>query len=133
MPEHQTEYITRLELVESQYALKSEVTAAINAIDDKVDNLRDMVLPLLESSKQTAENTRKIAETMDRFTESQRATNGKIHGRINDHDVAIEGLRHVAGDSAEKKKASASVIVAIISGVTAVIAGLFAVLPHFIN
>lgn len=129
----QSAFITHRELVRTQDALRSEMSSKIDGVDDKVDNLRDMVLPLLETSKQTAENTRKMADSMDKFTEGQRATNGRIYEKLNGHDVSLEGLRLTAGASAEKKKSNATIIVAVISTVGALILGIFQLAPLFFN
>lgn len=129
----QSAFITHRELVRTQDALRSEMSGKIDSVDDKVDNLRDMVLPLLETSKQTAENTRKMADSMDKFTEGQRATNGRIYEKLNGHDVSLEGLRLTAGASAEKKKSNATIIVAVISTVGALILGIFQLAPLFFN
>lgn len=129
----QSAFITHRELVRTQDALRSEMSSKIDGVDDKVDNLRDMVLPLLETSKQTAENTRKMADSMDKFTEGQRATNGRIYEKLNVHDVSLEGLRLTAGASAEKKKSNATIIVAVISTVGALILGIFQLAPLFFN
>ena len=127
-------FITFRDLDKSQQAIREEVQRIddkVDAVDEKVDNLRDMVLPLLESSKQTAENTRKIAESMDKFTEEQRRTNGKMYERLNGHDVQLTDLKHMAGGVAEKKKANATVIVAVLGVVGTIIGGLFALAPVF--
>lgn len=136
----QSAFITHRELVRTQDELRKELSTKIEGtsrrlddVDDKVDHLRDLVLPLLETSKQTAENTRKMAESMDKFTESQRATNGRIYERLNVHDVSLEGLKHTAGASAEKKKSNATIIVAVIGAVTTLITGLFALAPYVFN
>lgn len=129
----QSAFITHRELVRTQDALRSEMSSKIDSVDDKVDNLRDMVLPLLETSKQTAENTRKMAESMDRFTESQRATNGRIYEKLNGHDVSLEGLKLTAGANAEKKRGNATIIVAVISTVGALILGIFQLAPLLFN
>lgn len=129
----QSAFITHRELVRTQDALRSEMSGKIDSVDDKVDNLRDMVLPLLETSKQTAENTRKMAESMDRFTEGQRATNGKLYEKLNGHDVSIEGLKLTAGANVEKKKSNALLIGTIITAVAGVITGLFTLAPYIFN
>ena len=131
--DQQAGYVTRLEMIEAQHRLKDDVTKRIDDVDEKVDNLRDMVLPLVESSKQTAENTRKIADSMDRFTEAQRGTNGRIYERMNKHDVALERLSVVTGAQTEVKKANATVLVAVIGSVAAIITGLFALAPYLFS
>lgn len=136
----QSAFITHETLARSQDELRREMSAKIDKtndkvddVEDKVDNLRDMVLPLLETSKQTADNTHKIAEAMDKFTETQRATNGRLYDRLNTHDVTIEGLKHTAGANVEKKKSNATIIVAVIGAVTTLITGLFALAPYIFN
>lgn len=136
----QSAFITHRELVRTQDELRKELSSKIEGtsrrlddVDDKVDHLRDLVLPLLETSKQTAENTRKMAESMDKFTESQRATNGRIYEKLNVHDVSLEGLKHTAGANAEKKRSNATIIVAVISTVGAIILGIFQLAPLLFN
>lgn len=129
----QAGYVTRLELVEAQGRLKDDVTKRIDIVDEKVDNLRDVVLPLAESSKQTAENTRKIAESMDKFTDAQRGKNEVIYEKLNGHDVELARVNALNGAKSEEKKASATVLVAVIGGVVAVITGLFALAPYLFN
>jgi len=126
----QSAFITHRELMRTQKELRDEVSAKVDAVDDKVDHLRDLVLPLLETSKQTAENTRKMAESMDKFTEGQRATNGRVYDKLSAHDVQLERITVSSGAQAEVKKANATVIVAIIGGVTTLIASLFALAPY---
>lgn len=132
----QSAFITHRELVRTQDELRKELVGKIEGsnrrlddVDDKVDHLRDLVLPLLETSKQTAENTRKMAESMDKFTEGQRATNGRVYDKLSAHDVLLERINVSSGANAEVKKANATVIVAIIGGVTTLIASLFALAP----
>lgn len=136
----QSAFITYDTLMRTQTDLREEMSGKIDRVndkvddvDDKVDNLRDMVLPLLETSKQTAENTRKMAESMDRFTEGQRATNGKLYEKLNGHDVSIEGLKLTAGANVEKKKSNALLIGTIITAVAGVITGLFTLAPYIFN
>ena len=136
----QSAFITYETLARTQDELRRDMTAKIEKtndkvddVEDKVDNLRDMVLPLLETSKQTAENTRKMADSMDRFTESQRATNGELSKRLNGHDVTIEGLKQKAEANVEKKKSNALLIGTIITTVGGVITGLFALAPYIFN
>lgn len=133
----QSAFITYRELTRTQDDLRKELVGKVEGtnrrlddVDDKVDNLRDLVLPLLETSKQTAENTRKMADSMDKFTEGQRATNGRIYEKLNGHDVAITKLDVSSGAQTEKKKANATIIVAIIGAVTTLIASLFALAPY---
>lgn len=130
---HQTRLVSELDMYKSQQALKQDLTVQINNVDDKVDNLRDMVLPLVESSKQTAENTRKIADSMDAFTREQRSTNGKLYTRLNDHDKELTYLGVKTKTQSEIKKANATIIVAIISIVGVVVGGIFALAPHLFN
>lgn len=136
----QSAFITYETLARTQDELRRDMTAKIEKtndkvddVEDKVDNLRDMVLPLLETSKQTAENTRKMADSMDRFTESQRATNGELSKRLNGHDVTIEGLKQKAEANAEKKMGNVKIIVSVVGLVGIVVSGLFALAPLFFN
>lgn len=129
-------FITHRELVRTQDELRKELAAKVEGtnrriedVDDKVDNLRDLVLPLLETSKQTAENTRKMADSMDKFTEGQRATNGRIYEKLNVHDIEFTRINVSSGAQTEKKKVNGTIIVAVIGAVTTLIASLFALAP----
>ena len=135
--ENSSAFITHRELARTQKELRDEVSAKvdgtnrrIDGVDDKVDHLRDLVLPLLETSKQTQENTRRMADSLDRFAEGQRATNGVVRDKLSAHDVEIAKMGVSSGAQAEVKKANATVIVAIIGGVTTLIASLFALAPY---
>lgn len=134
--ERQTGYVTQLELLERQQELKSDLMRHIGKtndnvekVDEKVDDLRDIVLPLVKSSEQTAENTKNMATSLDKFVEAQRATNSKLYEKQNTHDVAIERLTLVTGEISTKKKLNAGIIVATITGITTVVAAIIAVAP----
>lgn len=131
--EQQAPYVTRLELIETQHRLKEDVTKRIDVVDEKVDNLRDVVLPLAESSKQTAANTGKMADTMEKFTEAQRETNGRLNEKLSSHDVEFARLSVIAGAKSEDKKANATIIVAVIAGFAAIVGGLFTLAPFLFN
>ena len=126
----QSAFITHRELTRTQKELRDELASKIegtsrriDTVDDKVDNLRDLVLPLLESSKQTAENTRKMSEGFEKFAD-------RTNDRLSGHDVSLEGLKHTATGATEQKKIRGTIVVAIIGGVTTLIATLFALAPH---
>lgn len=126
----------RKELTESQNGMKKELSTTINGVkkelgkvDNKVDNLKDLVLPLLEAMKQTAINTEKMSLSMDKFIESQRTTNGNFHEKINGQAIVIEGLKYIAGGIVEKKKYNAAIIVAVITTVGGIILGIIQLAP----
>ena len=59
MATDEEKYVTHLDLMRSQKELKEDVHSKIDKVDGKVDYLNKIVLPLVESSKQTAKNTEK--------------------------------------------------------------------------
>lgn len=122
-------FITHRELTRTQKELRDELSAKIegtsrriDTVDDKVDNLRDLVLPLLEFSKQTAENTRKMSDGFEKFAD-------RTNDRLSGHDVTLEGLKHTATGATEEKKIRGSIVIAIITGVTTLIGTLIALAP----
>lgn len=133
----------REELLKGQTALKEEFSLIVNGVkkdlgkvdnkvnhlDDKVDDLKTLVLPLLEATKQTAINTEKMSLSMDKFIESQRVTNGNFHEKINGQAIVMEGLKHIAGGVVEKKKFNAAIIVAIITTVGGIVMGIIQLAP----
>jgi len=131
--EKQKGYVTKLELFESQQRLEKGVNKKIDAVDDKVDNLRDMVLPLVESSKQTAKNTERMVDSLDAFTKEQRKTNGKIYTQLNDHEKTLAVLGEKTEAKMEETHANAKVIVAVIGIIGIVVTGIFNLAPILFN
>lgn len=138
--ENPKSYVTRLELERTQSKLKSELKQEINAVDDKVDGVKELVLPLVETSKQTAENTKKIAETMKVFTDEQRQTNGKFYDKFHAHDLqfsVIDGTFNAVGlqiDAArEDKTNNTKLILGVISALSVIITSIFALAPYVFN
>lgn len=127
------EYVTRLELIKTQQDLKNDVTVKIDEVDKKVDTLNDIVLPLVESSKQTAVNTNRMASSLDKFTEEQRKTNGKFYDRLHDHELSLNDLGQKTKHQIETKKANATIIVAIITALGGLIVGIFNLAPLLFN
>lgn len=138
--EDKKEYVTPLELERSHNQLRSDLNKKIGVVDDKVDNLRDIVLPMVRSSEQTAENTKKMAESMERFTEAQRQTNGKFYQKLGEHDItfkSIEGQFSEVGIKlqyrAEDKSNNAKIWVAIIGLVGIAITIIFQAASYLFN
>ena len=123
-------YVTHLDLMISQKELKEDVNSKIDEVDGKVDYLNNIVLPLVESSKQTAKNTEKMAISMDKFTEEQRKTNSNIYQRINEQDVGLAELGQVTSSHADKRKSNVTIIVAVIGAMATIITGIFGLAPY---
>src|SRR5699024_12346670 len=87
---NEDEYVTRYELIKTQNDLKNDVTERIDNVHKKVDTLNEIVLPLVESSKQTAKNTDRLANILDDFTIDQRTRHGAFYDRLHEHDRAID-------------------------------------------
>ena len=126
-------YVTHLDLMISQKELKEDVNSKIDEVDGKVDYLNNIVLPLVESSKQTAKNTEKMAISMDKFTEEQRKTNSNIYQRINEQDVSLAELGKVTSSHADKRKSNVTIIVAVIGAMATIITGIFGLAPYIFN
>ena len=123
-------YVTHLDLMRSQKELKEDVNSKIDEVDGKVDYLNNIVLPLVESSKQTAKNTEKMTISMDKFTEEQRKTNNNIYKRINEQDVSLAELGQVTSSHADKRKSNVTIIVAVIGAMATIITGIFGLAPY---
>ncbi|MCM3110056.1 hypothetical protein [Lederbergia lenta] len=96
-------YITRHELLQTEMTLRKEIADSqlkseekIERLTDKVDSLKDVVLPLASSSKETASNTKKMVESFERFAEKQYDTNNDIYKRINRHDITLEKRKAIS-------------------------------------
>ena len=138
--ENKKEYVTQLELERSQNQLRTDLKKEIGVVDDKVDSLRDIVLPMVEASKQTATNTKKIGDLMERFTDEQRRTNGKFHEKFNQNDVTfaeINGQFEAVGiklsAKSEEKSNNTKLILGVLSGIVALITLIFQAAPNFFN
>ena len=145
------EYITHIEVELLQSRLRSDMkreirmvddnlNSKIEVVDDKIDALREVVLPMAESSKQTANNTQRIAESMDRFTEEQRQTNGKFYDKLHTHELKFSGIDGKFADvggrldaQSESKKNNTTFWVAMIGFMGIVISGIFQLAPNFFN
>ena len=130
MATDEEKYVTHLDLMKSQKELKEDVHSKIDKVDGKVDYLNKIVLPLVESSKQTAKNTEKMAISMDKFTEEQRKTNSNIYQRINEQDVSLAELGKVTSSHADKRKSNVTIIVAVIGAMATIITGIFGLAPY---
>ena len=129
--EEQTRLVTQLELVKSQQRLKDEMTGEIKQVDDKVDDLRSIVLPLVETSKQTADNTKNISDAINDFTKEQRKTNSNMWNKLNDHDVSLAEIGVSSKTKSDTWKANAQIIVAVIGIIGLIITGIFNIAPLF--
>lgn len=124
-------YATKVELLETQQKLRADLHKRINEVDDKIDQINTVVLPLAEFSRLTAENTDRMAKSLDRFTEEQRKTNGKMYDRLNEHDAKLIDLGVKTKTQSEIKKANATIIVAVVTALGGLIVGIFNLAPYF--
>ena len=124
-------YATRVELLETQQKLRADLHKRINEVDDKIDQINTVVLPLAEFSRLTAENTDRMAKSLDRFTEEQRKTNGKMYDRLNEHDAKLIDLGVKTKTQSEIKKANATIVVAVVTALGGLIVGIFNLAPYF--
>src|SRR5699024_8022789 len=101
----------------------------IDVVDGKVDSLRDMVLPLVQSSKHTAENTERIANSMEKFTDEQRKTNDNIYKKLNNHDVSLTELGVKQKGKSDVMTANAKILVAVITTIGVIVGGILGLAP----
>lgn len=136
-------FVTREEVLERELRLNKEMmefyeknSAKIEIVNDKVDDLKEMVLPLVESSKATASNTERIASSLDTFINKQSETNTDLYGEISKHKEVLaerkgymDIQKHSNKDRLEEKKMKNSTKGAIIAGVVGIITTLITVAP----
>lgn len=140
-------YVTKQHLLEKEIALNKEIREVyeksaekIGAVDNKVDDLRDLVLPLLESSKATADNTEKMSTSLDKFIDKQSDINSDVIKRINKHEVEfakrkgkIESLSESSSERLEEKKMKNSTKGIIIGGIITIIVTLIGIAPAIVT
>lgn len=138
--ENPQDYVTHLEFERKQNEMRQALNSKIAAVDDKVDDLKEIVLPMAESSKQTAENTKEIANTMKAFTEEQRKVNGKFYERHHDHELEFREIKGQFADvgvklaaRTEAKISNTKLWVAIIAAFAGIITTIFQAAPSFFN
>lgn len=131
MEDKKMNYATKVELLETQQKLRADLHKRINEVDDKIDQINTVVLPLAEFSRLTAENTDRMAKSLDRFTEEQRKTNGKMYDRLNEHDAKLIDLGVKTKTQSEIKKANATIVVAVVTALGGLIVGIFNLAPYF--
>lgn len=136
-------YVTREEILEREIKLNKEMmqfyeknSAKIEIVNDKVDDLKELVLPLVESSKATASNTEKIASSLDTFINKQSETNSDMYKKISKQNEIlaerkgyIESKSSVGKERLEEKKMKNSTKGLIITGVIGIITTLITVSP----
>lgn len=136
-------YVTREELLEKEIKLNRDMlefydknSSKIEIVNDKVDDLKDMVLPLLESSKQTAKNTEKIASSLDTFINKQSETNGHLYSEISkqkevlaERKGLVDSYQNMGKDRLEEKKMKNTTKGLIITGIAGIITTLITIAP----
>lgn len=133
MANTENDYVTKAELLSAKMTLRKDVNTSIERIDRKVNLINDIVLPLAESSKQTAINTDRMANSMDEFTKEQRKTNGDFYDRLHEHDININNLGASTKSRVEDKKEVVKIIIAGISLAGIIVGGIFGLAPYIFN
>lgn len=133
MANEDDKYVTKLELIKTQKKIEDKVYGKIEDVDRKVDTLNDIVLPLVESSKQTAANTERMVKSFDGFANEQRKTNGKFYDRLHDHELTINKLGQKTESQIEEKKANATITVAVIAAAAGLLTAIFNLAPLIFN
>lgn len=104
-----------------------DVKKELGGVNMKVDNLKDIVIPMVENFKHLVENTKRTNVILEEYVKEQRLTNGLTGEKMHKQDLEIEGLKHISNGVAEKKKSSAVIIVAVITIVPALMGALYTI------
>lgn len=98
------DYVSRAELFQHGNDIKKEMSKKVEKVENKVDKLSEevvelkvLVIPMVSSSKETAKNTQKMADTLERYT---RATTKQLH----DHDLEIANVKNSIDNTLENIK-----------------------------
>lgn len=129
------DYVSRAELFQHGNDIKKEMSDKVEKVEGKVDKLSEevvelkvLVIPMVASSKETAKNTQKMADTLERYT---RATTKQLH----DHDLEIADVKNSItntlksiseGDSEEKEKrfSNVQIITSVLALVGIILSGI---------
>lgn len=143
MTKESSNYVTREELLEKEIQLHKDMmefheknSTKISIVNDKVDDLKDLVLPLVESSRATASNTEKIASSLDVFINKQSDTNGDIYKKLGKHNEIlaerkgiVESYSNQGKNRLEEKKMKNTTKGLIITGIVGIITALITIAP----
>lgn len=143
MTQENKNYVTREELLEKEMQIQREMmvfydknSQKIDTVDGKVDDLKDLVLPLVESSKATANNTEKIATSLDIFINKQTETNGDLYSKISNHRAIlaerkgiVEAKERSKDEREESKEMKNSTKGLVITGVVGITLALIEIAP----
>ncbi|MBC6308103.1 hypothetical protein HCJ66_00920 [Listeria sp. FSL L7-1582] len=121
-----TNYVTQLELLKHGDKIKKELTSDIKEVREDVSDLKEIVIPLAFSAEQTAKNTEKMSETLERF-----ANNTTDH--LHKHDLDISKIQGSAEEGTEKKKSNSAIIIALITVTGGLITAIVKLAPLFWN
>lgn len=108
-----TEYITEAQMLRHVDGVKEDLSAEIDGVEAKVDDLKNLVIPLAESSKATAENTKAMRESLVELGEM----NNRQNIDIARHSLEIETVK-------TNKAHITSLIIAVIGVIGVVITAL---------
>lgn len=126
-------YATKVDLLQTKIDIENNLNNRIDNVDEKVDTLNQLVLPLIESSKQTAKNTEKMTTVLEEFTKDQRKRNGEFYDKLHEQEKALENLDTNYKYSVDEKGIRAKIVVAVITTVGAILTAVFGLAPLLFN
>lgn len=131
------------ELLASQEAVKRELTKRlekaeiqhdklddkINGIDDKVDQVRNVVLPLEVAMNSTALNTEKLVKAFDKFADSQEHRNTQFVEKFHTNDLKVASIENKTNNLTDRKTYNIGVTAAMITFAGLFVTGIFQLAP----
>lgn len=98
-----SDFVTEAQMLKHVDSVRDDLKDKIDIVDDKVDELKSLVLPLVESSKATAENTKAMRDSLSDLTDVNNSQNVTLAR----HSLEIETVKN-------NRSQITSVIVAIL-------------------
>ncbi|HAB8730465.1 TPA_asm: hypothetical protein GYS69_14340 [Listeria monocytogenes] len=129
------DYVSRAELFKHGNDIKKEMSSKVDKVESKVDKISEevvelkvLVIPMVTSAKETAKNTQKMADTLERYT---RSTTKQLH----EHDLEIahvknsidNTLKNIADDESEikeKRFSNVQIITSVLALVGIILGGI---------
>lgn len=120
------ELTTRLEKAEVQHG---KLDDKINGIDDKVDEVRNVVLPLEVGLLNIAENTKQLVLGFAKFTDSQENRNTQFIEKFHTNDLKVASIENKTNSLLDRKTYNIGVTAGLLTLAGIFVTGMFQLAP----
>lgn len=113
-------YVTKGEMLEHTHSIHSNLSEKIHEVDDKHtdknNELRVMFAQMNETNKHIAENTKRTAESLEKFGNEVKENAAELAEDLKDTNLKVTDVSMRTEKLEEKKNGQIAILVAFISG-----------------